>query len=85
MAVPLTAEEIDEALDALRLKHPAKADFVPPATSVTTEPSGDVKTVEYSALPAEEIAAYRDARYAQANAADAAFERLSVRPPLGGR
>lgn len=65
MAVPLTAEEIDEALDALRLKHPAKADFVPPATSVTTEPSGDVKTVVYSAPPAEEIAAYRDARYPQ--------------------
>jgi hypothetical protein len=63
IAEPLSEGEIDEIVEALRRKHPMKADFTPPPTSTTTETFGDVVTVEYSAPLDDDIADYRDVRY----------------------
>jgi hypothetical protein len=63
VAERLTAAEIEEVLDALRLKYPATAGFVPPPPRVTAEPSGEIVTVSFAPPPEAEIAAYADERY----------------------
>jgi hypothetical protein len=65
VAAPLEAAEIERVLDKLRLKHPMVRDFNTPPASATTEPSGEIKTVVFSAPPADEVAVYHDTRYPQ--------------------
>lgn len=63
VATPLTVIEVDELIEALRLKHPARVDFTPPPSTTTTDAFGETKTVEYSAPTDDEIANYRDLHY----------------------
>jgi hypothetical protein len=65
IAVPLAEAEVDEILESLRLKHPVVTEFTPPPTSTTTQPSGDIETIEYTAPSDDDIAEYRDVRYPQ--------------------
>lgn len=62
-ATPLTEAEVDELIEALRLKRPLREDFTPPETKTTTDTWGETRTVEYSAPPEDEIANYRDNLY----------------------
>ncbi|MCA6101604.1 PIN domain-containing protein [Bradyrhizobium australafricanum] len=62
-ANPLTETEIADLVEALRLKHPLRADFTPPEATTTTDASGETKRVEYSAPSDEEIAKYRNEVY----------------------
>ncbi|MCK1597960.1 PIN domain-containing protein [Bradyrhizobium sp. 164] len=63
VAKPLAELEVDALSEALRAKHPARADFSPPPTSTSTDVWGETKTIEYSPQSDDEVANYRDVRY----------------------
>lgn len=62
-ATPLSEAEVDELVEALRLKHPLREDFTPPETKTTNDTWGETRTVEYSTPPEQEIANYRENLY----------------------
>lgn len=63
VVTPLTQDEIDGVLDALRAKHPLREDFAPPPTKSGTTASGATKTTEYLAPGEAAINDYRDGAY----------------------
>ena len=63
IAAPLTNEEIEATLTALRAKFPLIEDFSPPPHSVQTKTSGEVTKTEYSCPPLDDINNYRDTLY----------------------
>jgi hypothetical protein len=65
VATPLTDIEIERILDKLRLKHPLVTDFTPPPSSITTAPSGEITTTEYSSPSEDAISQYCDVAYPQ--------------------
>jgi hypothetical protein len=62
-AIPLTETELEELVEALRLKHPLRKDFMPPDPTTSTDTWGVTKTVTYSAPAADDVANYRDRLY----------------------
>lgn len=78
-ATPLTEPEVEELIEALRLKHPLNEDFTPPRAKTTTDTWGTTKTVTYSAPADEEIANYRDRLYPKwLDDCRAAFRRVHI-------
>ena len=63
VAMPLAEGEIEGSLAALRLKHPLVTDLTPPPSSTTTDPTGEVTTIEYASPAQDDLANYRDAIY----------------------
>jgi hypothetical protein len=63
VVAPLTQDEIDGVLDALRAKHPLREDFSPPPTKIETTASGATRTTEYVAPDENAIRNYRDDAY----------------------
>jgi len=63
VAEPLTEDEVEGFLAALRLKLPIVTDFTPPETSISTDHLGVVTTTRYASPPEAEIAQYRDVSY----------------------
>lgn len=65
-AQPLTETEIDEILDALRLKHPIKMDFTPPPNPPPAEAGGEAAyTIHFEPPSDDDIKNYQDAAYPQ--------------------
>ncbi|MCP1760956.1 hypothetical protein [Bradyrhizobium japonicum] len=62
-AIPLTETELEELIEALRLKHPPREDFTPPDPTTSTDTWGATKTATYSAPSADDVANYRDRLY----------------------
>lgn len=63
-AQPLSDPEIEEILDALRLKHPMKMDFTPPLNPQPTEAGDKVGyTIHFEPPSDEDIRSYQDAAY----------------------
>lgn len=66
IAQPLTESEIEEMLDALRLKHPMKTDFSPPADTSSGEAEGKfVAIVRFEPPSTKAIQNYQEVLYPQ--------------------
>ena len=61
----MTQDEIDQLLEALRLKHPMATEFAPPVPSCRPDGSGGTITVEYLRPSDGDISNYIDSRYPQ--------------------
>lgn len=81
IAKPLTASELDSAIEKLKSKHPLQEDFTPPPDRTIRNPLSGVKTeYKYEAPSQEDIDQYRNIAYPNwLEECKATFRKLSER------